>query len=68
MTRICVASDESFGQALRRCKKTGEMGSVLSDVRRHEPFAKPPERRERKLNEAWRTVRRMARLQGRKAS
>lgn len=68
MTLVRVSSDESFEKALRRFKKTWEKSGVLADIRRHQHFEKPSERRKRKLSMAKRKVRRMARLQGQQES
>ena len=45
---------ESFESALRRFKKKCEKAGILSDLRRHQHFEKPSERRKRKLNAARR--------------
>ena len=49
MPRIIVKEDESFESALRRFKKRCEKEGILSDVRKHQRFEKPSERRKRKL-------------------
>jgi small subunit ribosomal protein S21 len=67
LTLVRVSSEESFEKALRRFKKTCEKSGVLADIRRHQHFEKPSERRKRKLNSAKRKVRRMARIQALKA-
>ena len=51
---IRVKDGESFESALRRFKKKCEKAGVLSDLRRHQHFEKPSERRKRKLNAAKR--------------
>ena len=66
MTLVRVSSDESFEKALRRFKKSCEKSGILSDIRRHQHFEKPSERRKRKLNTAKRKVRRLQRLQDHK--
>ena len=66
MTLVRVSSDESFEKALRRFKKSCEKNGILSDIRRHEHFEKPSERRKRKLNTAKRKIRRLARIQDKK--
>jgi small subunit ribosomal protein S21 len=63
LTLVRVSSEGSFEKALRRFKKTCEKSGVLADIRRHQHFEKPSERRKRKLNSAKRKVRRMARIQ-----
>jgi len=54
MPEVRVHEDESFENALRRFKKKCEKAGVLSDVRRHQHFEKPSEKRKRKLNAARR--------------
>ena len=66
MTHVRVSSEESFEKALRRFKKSCEKSGILADIRRHEHFEKPSERRKRKLNTAKRKVRRLARIQDKK--
>jgi small subunit ribosomal protein S21 len=51
---IRVKEGESFESALRRFKKKCEKAGVLADLRRHQHFEKPSERRKRKLNAARR--------------
>ena len=54
MLGIRVKDGESFESALRRFKKKCEKAGILSDLRRHQHFEKPSERRKRKLNAARR--------------
>lgn len=54
MPGIRVKDNESFESALRRFKKKCEKAGVLADLRRHQHFEKPSERRKRKLNAAKR--------------
>ena len=54
MPGIRVKEGESFESALRRFKKKCEKAGVLADLRRHQHFEKPSERRKRKLNAAKR--------------
>lgn len=51
---VRVKEGESFESALRRFKKKCEKAGVLADLRRHQHFEKPSERRKRKLNAARR--------------
>ena len=66
MTLVKVSSDESFEKALRRFKKSCEKNGILADIRRHEHFEKPSERRKRKLNTAKRKMRRLMRIKDRR--
>jgi small subunit ribosomal protein S21 len=54
MPGIRVKENESFESALRRFKKKCEKAGVLADLRRHQHFEKPSERRKRKMNAAKR--------------
>ena len=51
---IRVKDGESFESALRRFKKKCEKAGIMADLRRHQHFEKPSERRKRKLNAARR--------------
>lgn len=48
MAGIRVKEDESFESALRRFKKACEKAGILSEVRKHQHFEKPSERRKKK--------------------
>lgn len=63
MTLVRLTGEESFEKALRRFKKSCEKSGIMADIKKHQHFEKPSERRKRKLNTAKRKVRRMARLQ-----
>lgn len=56
MAQVRVRANESFEQALRRfvnfCKRDG----ILSDIRAHDHFEKPSEKRKRKLKAAQRRL------------
>ena len=54
MPGIRVKEGESFESALRRFKKKCEKSGILSDLRKHQHFEKPSERRKRKENAARR--------------
>ena len=58
VTGVRVRDDESFEKALRRFNKVCEKAGILSDIRRHQHFEKPSDRRKRKLNAAKRKTRR----------
>lgn len=49
MPRVIVKEDESFESALKRFKKRCEKEGILSDLRKHQHFEKPSERKKRKL-------------------
>ena len=54
MPAVRVKEGESFDSALKRFKKKCEKAGVLSDLRRHQHFEKPSDRRKRKVNAARR--------------
>ena len=54
MTGVRVRDDESFEKALKRFHKTCEKAGILSDVKKHQHFEKPSERKKRKMNQARR--------------
>jgi small subunit ribosomal protein S21 len=60
MTGVRVRDDESFEKALRRFNKFCEKTGILSDIKKHQHFEKPSERRKRKLNAARRKNRRFS--------
>ncbi len=60
---IRVKDNESFESALRRFKKKCEKAGILSDVRKHQHFEKPSEKRKRKENAARRKMQALQRAQ-----
>jgi len=58
MTGIKVRDDESFEKALRRFTKSCEKAGILSDIKKHQHFEKPSEKRKRKANAARQKSRR----------
>ncbi len=54
MLGVTIGDREPFEKALRRFKKICEREGVLSDLKKHQHFEKPSERRKRKLNAAKR--------------
>lgn len=53
---VRLKEGESFESALKRFKKKCEKAGILADVRKHQHFEKPSERRKRKENAARRKV------------
>ncbi len=49
MTKVTIYEGESFENAVRRFRKSVERAGVLRDVKRHEVYEKPSERRKRRL-------------------
>ena len=58
MTGVIIRENESFEKALRRFNKSCERAGILADVKKHQHFEKPSERRKRKLAAARRKSRR----------
>ena len=63
MPGIRVKDNESFESALRRFKKKCEKAGILSDLRKHQHFEKPSEKRKRKANAARRKMQSVQRSQ-----
>jgi small subunit ribosomal protein S21 len=59
MTGVRVRDDETFEKALRRFSKSCEKAGLMADIKKHQHFEKPSERRKRKLAAARRKTRRM---------
>jgi len=54
MAGIRIRDEETFEKALRRFNKACEKSGIMSDIKRHQHFEKPSDRRKRKLNQAIR--------------
>jgi len=54
MPGVIVRENEPFEKALKRFKKTCEKAGVMSDLKKHQHFEKPSDRRKRKINSAKR--------------
>lgn len=63
MTGVRVRDDESFEKALRRFNKFCEKTGILTDIKKHQHFEKPSEKRKRRLNAARRKMRKMQQLE-----
>ena len=63
MPAVKVRNGENFERALRRFSKACEKSGLMSDIRKHQHFEKPSERRKRKLNAARRKHRKMQMLE-----
>ena len=59
MPSVVVRDNESFERAFKRFKKACEKAGLMSDIKKHEHFEKPSERRKRKLNAAKRRQRKI---------
>jgi small subunit ribosomal protein S21 len=58
MTSVIIRDDETFEKALRRFNKSCERSGIIADIRKHQHFEKPSERRKRKQAAARRKTRR----------
>jgi small subunit ribosomal protein S21 len=58
MTNVIIRDDETFEKALRRFNKSCERSGIIADIRKHQHFEKPSERRKRKQAAARRKTRR----------
>jgi small subunit ribosomal protein S21 len=65
MPSVKVRQGEAFEKALRRFTKACEKSGLLSEIRKHQHFEKPSERRKRKFNAARRKQRRLRFLENR---
>jgi len=63
MPTVRVRENESFEKALRRFSKACEKTGLMSEIKKHQHFKKPSERRKRKIEAARRQQRRMMRLE-----
>ncbi|KAA3619535.1 MAG: 30S ribosomal protein S21 [Calditrichaeota bacterium] len=66
MPGVIVRDNEPFDRALKRFSKTCERAGVISDIRKHQYFEKPSERRKRKMKEAKRKMRKLMAQQARR--
>ena len=64
MPGIRVRENESFEKALKRFTKSCEKAGLMSDIKKHQQYEKPSERRKRKLNAARRKMRKVQLLEG----
>ena len=54
MPGVIVRDQEPFEKALKRFKKACEKAGIISDMKKHQHFEKPSERKKRKINAAKR--------------
>ncbi|MCA9733573.1 MAG: 30S ribosomal protein S21 [Deferribacteres bacterium] len=66
MPGVIVRDNEPFDRALKRFSKTCERAGIISDIRKHQYFEKPSERRKRKMKEAKRKMRKLMAQQARR--
>jgi len=63
MPAIKIRDNEPFEKAFRRFTKMCEKAGLMSDIKKHQHFEKPSERRKRKLNAARRKQRKIQMLE-----
>ena len=54
MAGVLVREGEPFEKALRRFKKTCEKAGIMTEMKKHQHFEKPSERRKRRIAAAKR--------------
>ncbi|GAB4186956.1 MAG: 30S ribosomal protein S21 [Calditrichia bacterium] len=59
MIHIKVRDNEHFERALKRFTKACEKSGLMADIKKHQHFEKPSERRKRKENAAKRKMRKL---------
>jgi small subunit ribosomal protein S21 len=59
MPGVRIRENEPFERALRRFTKSCEKAGLMSDIKKHQHFEKPSERKKRKLNAARRKMRKL---------
>lgn len=59
MPGVRIRENEPFERALKRFTKACEKAGLMSDIKKHQHFEKPSERKKRKLNAARRKMRKM---------
>ena len=66
MPGVIVKSEEPFEKALKRFKKSCEKAGIISEMKKHQHFEKPSEKRKRKLNAAKRKRMKLEKALGRR--
>lgn len=59
MPSVKIRDGEPFEKAFRRFTKACEKSGLMSDIKKHQHFEKPSERKKRKLNAAKRKQRKI---------
>jgi small subunit ribosomal protein S21 len=65
MPSVRVREGENFERALKRFTKACEKAGLMSDIKKHQHFEKPSEKKKRRINAAKRKQRRMSILENR---
>ena len=64
MPAVNIRDNESFERALRRFTKQCEKAGLMSDIRKHQYFEKPSEKKKRKQTAARRKQRKLQKMFG----
>ncbi len=59
MPSVKVRDGEAFERAFKRFTKACEKSGLMSEIKKHQHFEKPSERRKRKINAARRKMRKL---------
>ncbi len=59
MIHVKVRDNESFEKALKRFTKACEKSGLMAEIKKHQHYEKPSERRKRKENAARRKMRKL---------
>lgn len=59
MINVKVRDNESFERALKRFTKACEKSGLMAEIKKHQHYEKPSERRKRKENAARRKMRKI---------
>ena len=65
MPSVKVRNGEAFERAFKRFTKACEKSGLMSEIKKHQHFEKPSERRKRKLNTARRKMRKIQMMENR---
>ena len=65
MPGVRVRDNEPFEKALKRFMKACEKAGLMSDIKKHQHFEKPSERKKRKLAAARRKMRKLQAMENR---
>ena len=65
MPGIRIREGENFERALKRFTKSCEKAGILSDVKKHQQYEKPSERKKRKIAAARRKARKTQMMENR---
>ncbi len=63
MPGVRIREGEAFERALKRFTKACEKAGLMSDIKKHQQYEKPSERKKRKLNAARRKMRKTQMMQ-----